>query len=313
MLAINSRAKLPTDQAAILRDFKTSYRTIFSVNPKTEKSKVQTYILHLAPADTSGVNVCSGAGNCAKICLHFAGNPVYMSAKQAARIRRTLAYVSDPSRFMRLLVCGILDKLNKHNKDAAGIGNLAGEPLAFRLNGTSDIVWENVDFDITPEFAQFCRIKFGRILPLGKRNIFEVFNFMAYNTGENVTFYDYTKVRHNWAECSRLNYHLTFSFDGWDNAANLKIARSALLAGVNLAAAFNLKRGQSLPAEISADGLDLPSSATFHPGAVLPVADGDLTDYRPSDAQGGYIIGLRFNLPHGINYTPAEKMAFCIA
>jgi hypothetical protein len=313
MLAINSRAKLPTDQAAILRNFKTSYRTIFSVNPKTEKSKVQTYILHLAPADTSGVNVCPGAGNCAKICLHFAGNPVYMTAKQAARIRRTLAYVSDPSRFMRLLVCGILDKLNKHNKSAAGIGNLAGEPLAFRLNGTSDIVWENVDFDITPEFAQFCRIKFGRILPLGKRNIFEVFNWMRQNTGENVTFYDYTKVKHNWAECSRLNYHLTFSFDGWDNAANLKIAKSALLAGVNLAAAFNLKRGQSLPVEISANGLNLPSSAVFHPGSVLPVLDGDLTDYRPADPAMGAIIGLRFKLPHGINYTAAEKMAFCIA
>jgi hypothetical protein len=313
MLAINSRAKLPTDQKAIDREFKTNYRTIFSVNPKTEKSAVQTYILHLAPSDTSGVNVCPGAGNCKAICLHFAGNPVYMNAKQAARIRRTLAYVSDPSRFMRLLVCGILDKLNKHNKSAAGIGNLAGEPLAFRLNGTSDIIWENVDFDITPEFAQFCRIKFGRILPLGKRNIFEVFNWMRQNTGENVTFYDYTKVGHNWAECRRLNYHLTFSFDGWDNASNIKIAKSALLAGVNLAAAFNLRRGQALPVEISANGLDLPSSAIFHPGAVLPVLDGDLTDYRPSDPAMGVIIGLRFKLPHGINYTAAEKMAFCIA
>ena len=303
MLAINSRAKLPTDQAAILRDFKISYRTLLSVNPKTEKSKVQTYILHLAPADTSGVNVCPGAGNCAKICLHFAGNPVYMTAKQAARIRRTLAYVSDPKRFMRLIICAILDKLNKHE----------GEELAFRLNGTSDIVWENVDFYITPADATFYRIKFGRILPIGKRNIFEVFNFMRQNTGENVTFYDYTKVKHNWAECQRLNYHLTFSFDGWDNAANLKIAKSALLAGVNLAAAFNLKRGQSLPAEISADGLDLPSSATFHPGAVLPVVDGDLTDYRPADPAMGVIVGLRFKLPHGINYTAAEKMAFCIA
>jgi len=303
LTATNFRAKLPTDQAAILRDFKTSYRTIFSTNPKTEKSAIQTYILHLAPAETSGVNVCPGAGNCKSICLHFAGNPVYMNAKQAARIRRTLAYASDPKRFMRLLVCGILDKINKHD----------GEPLAFRLNGTSDIKWENIDFHITPADAEFYRIKFGRILPIGQRNIFEVFNFMRANTGENVTFYDYTKVKRNWAECSRLNYHLTFSFDGWDNAANLKIAKSALLAGVNVAAAFNLKRGQSLPIEISANGLDLPSSAVFHPGSVLPVLDGDLTDYRPSDAQGGYIIGLRFKLPHGIKYTQSEKMAFCIA
>ena len=291
MLAINSRAKLPTDQAAILRDFKISYRTIFSVNPKTEKSAVQTYILHLAPAETSGVNVCPGAGNCKSICLHFAGNPVYMTAKQSARIRRTLAYVSDPKRFMRLLVCAILDKMNKHD----------GEELAFRLNGTSDIIWENVDFYITPADAMFYRIKFGRILPLGKRNIFEVFNFMRANTGENVTFYDYTKIQHNWAECSRLNYHLTFSFDGWDNVQNLKIASNALAHGVNVAAAFNIKKGHPLPS--TASGL----------GRSFKVVDGDLTDYRPSDPKGYHIIGLRFKLPHGIKYTPEEKLAFCMA
>jgi hypothetical protein len=306
MLAIiNSRAKLPADQKAIDCEFKTNYRTIFSVNPKTEKSKVQTYILHLAPAETSGTNVCAGAGNCKAICLHFAGNPVYMTAKQAARIRRTLAYVADPSRFMRLIVCAILDKLNKHK----------GEELAFRLNGTSDIIWENVDFDITPEFAQFCRIKFGRILPLGKRNIFEVFNFMACNTGEQVTFYDYTKVKHNWAECSRLNYHLTFSFDGWDNKANLKLCREAIEAGVNVAAAFNLKKKQDLPMYLNCAALFGQNPA--YVGRVMYIQDGDLTDYRPADQcggpMGGSIIGLRFKLPHGINYTAAEKMAFCIA
>ena len=292
---INSRAKLPTEQQLINREFKTGYRTIFSVNPKTEKSKIQTYILHLAPAETSGVNVCAGAGNCKAICLHFAGNPVYMTAKQSARIRRTLAYVADPSRFMRLIVCAILDKLNKHE----------GEELAFRLNGTSDIIWENVDFDIVPEFAQFCRVKFGRILPLGKRNIFEIFNWMRVNTGENVTFYDYTKVKHNWAECSRLNYHLTFSFDGWDNAQNLKIASNALTNGVNVAAAFNLKKNRPLFQTLEGD-----NELSAH---SLPIVDGDLTDYRPSDPKGGHIIGLRFKLPHGIKYTPAQKMAFCIA
>ena len=301
MLAINSRAKLPTDQAAILRDFKISYRTLLSVNPKTEKSKVQTYILHLAPADTSGVNVCAGAGNCAKICLHFAGNPVYMTAKQAARIRRTLAYVSDPKRFMRLIICAILDKLNKHK----------GEELAFRLNGTSDIIWENVDFHITPADATFYRIKFGRILPIGKRNIFEVFNFMRQNTGENVTFYDYTKVRHNWAECKRLNYHLTFSYDGANNIPNLKLCRDALTNGVNIAAAFNLKKKQELPPYINAAAIYGENPAFS--GRILYVQDGDLSDYRPGDTSGGSIIGLRFKLPHGIKYTQAEKMAFCIA
>lgn len=298
--AINFRAKIPADLNAIQGQYKINFKTLLSTNPKTEKSKIQTYILHLAPSDVSGVNVCAGAGNCRKICLHFAGNPVYMTNKQAARIRRTLALAADKQGFARLIVCSILDKLTKHE----------GKPIAIRLNGTSDIAWENVDFTITPELATFCRIKWGAILPLGKRNIFEVFNFMRSNTGENVIFYDYTKIKRNWAECGRLGYHLTFSFDGWDNASNLKLCRDALNHGVNIAAAFNLKRGQELPQYVSAARL-FGDNPTFS-GRVLYVQDGDLTDYRPSDAPGGSIIGLRFKLPHGLNYSESDKIAFCM-
>jgi hypothetical protein len=291
LTATNSRAALPTDLSSIAKAYKISYRDLLSTNPKTEKSKVQTYILHLAPSNTSGINVCPGAGNCAKICLHFAGNPVYMNNKQAARIRRTLAYASDPQRFARLILCSILDKINKHK----------GEPLAFRLNGTSDTAWENIDFEIWPPFAQFCRVKFGAILPLGKRNIFEIINFMRDNTGENVTFYDYTKIKRNWAECKRLGYHLTFSYDGANNKQNLKIASDALNHGVNIAAAFNVKRSQSLP-----------STAELF-GQSFKVINGDLTDFRPSDPKGLTIVGLRFKLPHGIKYTQAEREAFCLS
>lgn len=299
---INSRAKLPANLATLCKQYKISARDLLSTNPKTEKSKVQTYILHLAPADTSGVNVCAGAGNCRKICLHFAGNPVYMTNKQAARIRRTLAYANHREDFMLLLVCAILHKLAKH----------PDEVIAVRPNGTSDNAYENVDFTITPEFATFCRRKFGVDLPIGKRNIFEVFNYVSNNGGPKVQFYDYTKIRRNWAECSRLGYHLTFSFDGWDNKANLSICRDALQSGVNVAAAFNLKRGQSLPDCIDGSRFNLPQRCLFT-GGVLAVLDGDLTDYRPSDASGGHIVGLRFKLPHGINYSDADKQAFCIA
>jgi len=292
MLAINSRATLPTDLGSFAKKFKIDPRSLLSTNPKVEKSAIQTYILHLAPANTSGVNVCPGAGNCAKICLHFAGNPVYMNAKQAARIRRTLAYASDPQQFMRLIICAILGKVNKHRP---------GESLAFRLNGTSDIAFETIDFDILPDFARFCRIKFGAILPLGKRNIFEIFNYlMANDPSLKVQFYDYTKIRRNWAECKRLGYHLTFSFDGYSNRANFKLAASAISNGVNIAAAFNIKKSETLP------------KFAYLGTRKLSVIDGDLTDHRPSDPSGYHIIGLRFKLPHGVKYTEAERQAFCL-
>jgi hypothetical protein len=298
---INSRTKLPTDLRTIAKQFDLSYKTLLSTNPKTEKSAIQTYILHLAPHNISGVNVCAGAGNCKKICLHFAGNPVYMQGKQSARIRRTLAYAADNQKFMQLIVCAILDKLNKNK----------GETIAIRLNGTSDIAWENVDFTISPEFATFCRVKFGHTLPIGKRNIFEIFNFISRNGEGLAVFYDYTKIKRNWAECRRLGYHLTFSFDGWNNRANVKLCREALINGVNIAAAFNLKRGESLPLYINAAAIFGADPA--YTGRVMYVQDGDRTDYRPADAQGGSIIGLRFKLPHGLKYSEAEKMSFCMA
>ena len=294
MPALNSRAALPRPLKALKEGYGISHANLLSVNPKTEKSEVQTYILHLAPANSSGFNVCPAAKNCEKVCLHFAGNPVYMEAKQAARIRRTQALMMQKEEFMHMLTCAILAKLAKH----------AGETIAVRLNGTSDIEWENVDYTITPEFFTFCRVKFGVELPLGKRNIFELFRYI----GADIVFYDYTKLRRNWAECKRLGYHLTFSFDGWLNVANNKIAAEALANGVNIAAAFDIKKGQPLPTLADVSQIIGGNSLSF-----LPVCDGDLSDFRPADPAGGHIIGLRFKLPHGLKFTAAERQAFCIA
>jgi hypothetical protein len=293
---LNSRATFP-ELKSMENLYKITPANLLSVNPKTEKSlkngDPQTYILHLAPHNLSGVNVCPGAGNCKKICLHSAGNPVYMEAKQAARIRRTLAYAHNPEAFMRPLVCSILDKVRKAN----------GEPTAIRLNGTSDIPWESVKFNVSPEFARFVKVKYGRELLIGRQDIIDLFYFI----GENVKFYDYTKIRRDWQKCARKGYHLTFSFDGWDNAANLKLCREAIANGVNIAAAFNIKRGQALPSVLESSGL-----ADFN----LPIVDGDLTDYRPADP-AGVIVGLRYKLPVGSPMGPVEKeafkRAFCIA
>jgi hypothetical protein len=294
---LNSRATFP-EIKSMENLYKITPANLLSVNPKTEKSlkngDPQTYILHLAPHNLSGVNVCPGAGNCKKICLHSAGNPVYMEAKQAARIRRTLAYAHSSEAFMRPLVCSILDKVRKAN----------GEPIAIRLNGTSDIAWENVDFNVSPEFAKFLQVKYGRYAMTGYQNIFDLFKTLVVDC----RWYDYTKIRRDWGLCAYLGYHLTFSFDGWDNAANLKLCREAMANGVNIAAAFNIKRSATLhltciPAEKLKRLL----------GAVPLIVDGDLTDYRPADPKGGVIVGLRFKLPHGAPWSETERAAFCIS
>jgi hypothetical protein len=65
------RVKLPAKLSAFSEEWKLSPKTILSVNPKTEKSLKAghplTYILHFSPANTSGRNLCPGAGNCKAI------------------------------------------------------------------------------------------------------------------------------------------------------------------------------------------------------------------------------------------------------
>ena len=36
-----------------------------------------------------------------------------------------------------------------------------GETIAFRLNATSDIMWENLTFNLSPDVADFAQYKFG--------------------------------------------------------------------------------------------------------------------------------------------------------
>jgi hypothetical protein len=287
---INSRVKLPSSLRDFAKKHDLSHRTILSINPKTEKSLEETRILHFAPSVISGYNVCPNAGNCAKICLHFAGIPYLMGGKKTARIRRTLAFFDHTQHFLELITTAIL-----YNRSLLS----AGELLAIRLNGTSDILWETLEFSVSPELSLFWRVKFGvYIVPTVYKSIPHMF---AHYPELKIKLYDYTKNRHNWQECKDIGYHLTFSYDGASNRKNVKLAAEAMSHGINVAAAFNIKKGQPLPP--TASGL----------GRSFKVVDGDLTDFRPSDPKGYHIIGLRFKLPHGVNYTQAEKMSFCMA
>lgn len=295
------RIRLPLEISNFQKSAGLKYSTLFSTNPKTEKSEHPTIILHLAPADTSGKNVCPMAGNCTKICLNFAGNPAYLNTKIRARIRKTKAYFEHRENFIQLLALGVARHYHRNG----------GEKVAVRLNGTSDILWENVPLTVTFDMALYLRQKYNVNANAGTYgNIFEFFN-CSLPDASLVSFYDYTKTPRDYAKCSALGYHLTFSFDGWSNSVNVANCRDALQAGLNVAAAFNLKRGADLPEYVNAAAI-FGENPTYS-GRVLYVQDGDLSDYRPADTQGGSIIGLRFKLPHGANYTAQDVANFCIA
>lgn len=192
-------------------------------NAKTVKGQSQgfmTGVLYLAPYTLSGFNTCAMAeiAQCHKPCLNTAGragiiktgentNPI-----QQARIRKTKQFYTERDSFMLELVKDI----NKLIKQADKLGFI---PLV-RLNGTSDIRWENIQVTIGGvEFA----------------NIMEYF--------PEVQFYDYTKIpnRRNLPA----NYDLTFSYSGVKEYQ--KYAMQAVESGMRLAVVFRMQ--DQIPSE----------------------------------------------------------------
>ena len=267
----------------------TDYNSVLGkpgTNNKTNLNLTPTSTHNLSPADTSGVtNVCPGAGNCAKTCLHWAGNPVFMDNKKAKRIRQTIAFSRDQNSYLEMLSVATVRAMNKNE----------GRQIAVRLNTTSDIKWEELSFNLSPDVSDFILTKFGVKLAPGRYNsVLELF------LDFNIQWYDYTKLKRNWQKCRDLNYHLTASFDGHSNAANHKVCVDAINNGVNVAAAFNIKKSQPFPERVNLLGFS------------LPVLDGDISDSRFDDATGGCLIGLRFKQPRSTKYNAEDVASFCI-
>lgn len=139
---------------------------------KGNKKGFKTAILYLTPANGSGVNMCALAALalCADPCLATAGRGV-MSNVQMARLRKTLFWLQ----FQSEAIAMIKRDIARHEARCAREGYI----LLVRLNGTSDIRWEN--YGIIQSFP-------------------------------HLTFYDYTKLPNRKGVPS--NYDLTFSYSG---------------------------------------------------------------------------------------------------
>ena len=170
-------------------------------NTKTMKGEAygyRTYIMHLAPSTLSGYQVCASASpGCTKACLNLSGMGRFSNV-QAARIAKTRWFFEDRGAFM--------DKLVKEIHAAIKSAKKAGLKAVFRLNGTSDIRWENQTV-------------------WGYNNVMELF--------PQAQFYDYTK--HMNRRNVPANYHLTFS----RSEVNEMEALSIISMGMNVAVVFD--------------------------------------------------------------------------
>jgi len=231
-----------------------SLLTTGKANPKTgkgEKRGYRTAILHLSPARLSGFEVCAGrTPGCTAACLNVAGRGGMETREPSrlhvARLRRTRYFKRDKRGFGLMLEREIV----KHERDAAREGLI---PVV-RLNGTSDLPYENVTFTWADGTAG---------------TVFDRF--------PHLQFYDYTKVIGRLRKPLPANYDLTFSLaDGNDDAA-----REAIELGFRVAVVF---RNTERP---SAKVWTLPAEWNGR-----PVIDADATDLRFLEPSGVY-AGLR--------------------
>lgn len=171
-------------------------------NRKLQKGGKAGYLsagIHLAPSDLSGHNTCPMASvGCRLACLNTSGHGRYQRA-QDARVKKTKWFFESRDSFMAQVV-----------KDIAAVERKAlreGKLPAIRLNLTSDIQWENIEFEGKTIFAHFPHIQ----------------------------FYDYSKIARRFFKPLPSNYHLTFS----RSEANEQIAKTVADAGNNVAVVFS--------------------------------------------------------------------------
>ena len=169
---------------------------------KGEKLGFLTGILYLMPDEElcpNGKNAgCIGGPDNKRSCLVNAGRAAIYSSINEARARKTQEFRFERDAFMATL-----------DKDISALRRKAtreGLIPVVRLNGTSDIAWENI------------RDSEGR-------NVFE--------RHADIQFYDYTKLPRFTVHT---NYHLTASYSA--RTSYLKTAARALRLGMNIAVVF---------------------------------------------------------------------------
>jgi len=170
---------------------------------KGEKYGWKTYGLHLAPFNISGKNVCASASvGCSTACLNTAGRGS-MHSVQDARVKKTRRFFEDRD--------GFLSQLYKEIKSSVKSAAKKQINSCFRLNLTSDILWERFVIGDFPDSQ----------------------------------FYDYTKHLKRFVRFLEgklpSNYHLTYSRD---ETTPDTLVKSLCASGGNVAVVF---RGKKLP------------------------------------------------------------------
>jgi hypothetical protein len=225
---------------------------------KGEQYGIKTAILYLMPAEQGGTQLCPMAktAGCEKACLFTAGRGA-MNSVMLSRLRKTLYFNQYRDLFMNQLHNELIRERAKAKRK--------GYKLIVRLNGTSDIRWENE--------------------PIGHAyaNIMQAL--------PDIQFYDYTKIANR--KNVPANYDLTFSYSGVE--AYQPFVAKAVANGERIAVVF---RDRAIVNAMLANG------DTFLGLPVVDGDDSDVRHLDPKGAvvalyakgkarrdQSGFVVG----------------------
>ena len=178
-------------------------RRLLSSSSKAEKSAkvgVLNKVMYLTP----GIYCARATPGCLENCLGHTSGRMAMPTSTRARDKRTALYKEDQEFFLRLL----REDLAELREEARCLGMIP----AARLNGTSDIPWEQLHPEILEDFSD---ISFFDYTKLHSR----MWNFVKGQNGDKP-----------WPT----NYHLTFSMSERNHEQSLEL----LSAGGNVAVVF---------------------------------------------------------------------------
>lgn len=189
----------------------TGLSYIGMVNNSTKHEKAfkyneMVYTIYLAPAKSSGYEVCPGrTAECTLLCLNESGRNKMNTEREVirnSRIKKTRLFHEDHQFFVKW----VFEEIKLARKKAEKLNYR----FSVRLNNTSDISPE--DFYILNEDGV-------------RVNILEYFN--------DVQFYDYTKVPERLELTKKYsNYDLTFSFSGTNKFDCLQMLKNDVRVSV---------------------------------------------------------------------------------
>lgn len=205
---------------------------IFSIDsPKAIKADAFGFInaIHyLSPADRAGVgDICSHRSPaCTALCLGHTSGQAGMVADadmesgdnnvRRSRREKTHRFMRDRANYLRD-VCRSIDNLIMRS-------SRFGKRLCVRMNGSSDIAWEGIRFQLTrDERGKVASVTLGGF---GSGSIFDHY--------PDIDFVDYTKNPRRFDRKLPRNYWLTFS----RSETNEDTAIALLCRGVNVAVVF---------------------------------------------------------------------------